>query len=73
MSKSSTPLAVANSKSDPLWKEYTPLMKAAHLGDIEAVSRLCDTYPESIDSVGGWNSTSALMLAARAGHLPVVR
>jgi ankyrin repeat protein len=57
---------------DPLWKEYTELMRAAHLGDLEATIRICSAEPEIINAVGGWNGTTALMLAARNGNLAVV-
>ena len=57
------------------YQDYTPLMIAAANGRIEEFLHLVETFQnvdEEVNKVGGWNQSTSLHLAARAGHLEIV-
>jgi ankyrin repeat protein len=51
---------------------YTPLMVAATNGDRRTVEMLLANEGMDVNTVMGWNKTSALMLAAKANNLDIV-
>jgi ankyrin repeat protein len=68
----------ATSNRQDIWKDYSDLMRASKMGETDKVVKILehmspDEAAKAINSIGGWNQTNALMLAAGSGSFEVVQ
>jgi ankyrin repeat protein len=67
-----------NSNRQDIWIDYSDLMRASKLGETDAVKKILEQMSTeeaavAIHSIGGWNQTNALMLAAGSGSFEIVQ
>jgi ankyrin repeat protein len=60
---------------DPFWDGYTPLMVYAANNEKEKVEEICrdPNNAEYVNTIAGWNNSTALHMAVRNGHFDIMK